>query len=71
MHSAHGHAIPAQDSMLYLGSTVHSDGKLGCEVSRKIGAASSNLNVLQEVGQNSSLAIKRKLKLFDACVLTT
>ena len=35
--------------MLHLASTVHSNRKLGCEVSWQIGAVSAKINVLQEV----------------------
>ena len=37
----HGDTIQPVESMLYLGATVHRNGKLSCEVARKIGKASA------------------------------
>ena len=49
VHKPRGEHIPAKPSMLYLGSTVHANGKFGCEVSRKIGAASGEFKFLDRV----------------------
>jgi hypothetical protein len=53
--------------MLYLGATIHADGKYGCELSRRIGMATSTFNSLQAVWKNSAINTARKL-LFDALV---
>ena len=65
-----GATLATEPSMLYLGSTVHSDGKFGCEVSRKLGMASAEFKVLHRLWRNSSLSVSRKIRLFDALVVS-
>ena len=42
-----GDKIQQQESMFYLGSTINKDGKYGCELSRRIGSAAAEFNVLE------------------------
>ena len=63
-----GDLIAPQESMLYLGATIHADGKFGCEVSRKLGAAGAEFKSLQTVWNNSSLPMSRKLFIFEALI---
>ena len=65
-----GATLATEPSMLYLGSTVHSDGKLRCEVSRKLGMASAEFKVLHRLWRNSSLPVSQKICLFDALVVS-
>ena len=65
-----GQIIASKESMLYLGSTVHSGGKFGCEISRRVGSASSQFNALQRVLKNATLPKKRKIMIFDACIMS-
>ena len=60
--------MPAQESMLYLGSTIHGSGRFGCEVSRKIGAATADFRSLQTVWKHASVRMPRKVQLFEACI---
>ena len=65
-----GEVLPASDSMVYLGSTLSSDGRLACEISRKIGQASAVFNQLRSVWRHTSISTKRKVELFDALVVS-
>ena len=56
--------------MLYLGATIHADGKFGCEISRKIGAASAAFKCLCEVWKNTSVTMRRKLHIFNMVVVS-
>ena len=40
-----GQIIAPKESMLYLGSAIHGGGKFGCEISRKVGNASSEFSI--------------------------
>ena len=70
IHGPSGQVLEAKDSMLYLGSTIHANGKFGCEVSRKIGAASAEFKLLHRVWKNASIPKRRKLQIFDAMILS-
>ena len=70
VHGPNGQVLEAKDSMLYLGSTIHANGKFGCEVSRKIGAASAEFKLLHRVWKNASIPKRRKLRIFDAMILS-
>ena len=70
LKSPGGQAIKPQTSMLYLGSTIHMDGKFGCEVSRKIGSARAEFESLHQVWKSRSVAKRRKLQLFDSYILS-
>jgi len=63
-----GDRIPPQESLLYLGSTIRGNGKFGCEIARKVGAASATFKALQSVWKHASISTARKLKLFEALV---
>ena len=63
-----GDAIPPKTSMLHLGSTIHADGKYGCEVSRKIGAARAEFRALLPVWKSPVLAKSRKMFLFEVLI---
>ena len=44
-----GQDLPAKDTMVYLGATLHSSGRSVSEVSRRIGLAASELKLLNTV----------------------
>ena len=69
LHTPQGEPIQAQDSMLYLGSTVHANGKFGCEISRKIGFVRAEFDFLHRIWKSSALPQSRKLQIFDALIL--
>jgi len=65
-----GDVIRPADSMLYLGATIHCDGKFGSELSRKIGAATGAFKALHAVCRNASLPMSRRLAILEAYVLS-
>ena len=65
-----GDTLAAEPSMLYLGATVHTDGKFGCEVSRKLGMASAEFKALHRLWRNSLLSVTRKIRLFEALIVS-
>jgi hypothetical protein len=70
VHAPAGEEIKMQDSMVYLGSTIHKDGKFASEISRKIGAAHARFRSLQPIWQSRSIAKRRKLELFDSFIFS-
>ena len=63
-----GQLIPPQDSMMYLGATIHGSGRFGCEVARKIGSARADFRTLQTVWNHASVSRHRKVQLFDSLI---
>jgi hypothetical protein len=68
LRAPNGSHLHPTASMVYLGSTVHEDGKFGCEVSRKIGAAGATFRSFCEVLRSTNLPMSQKLHIFDATV---
>lgn len=56
--------------MVYLGSSVHADGKFTSEMARKIGTATADFKALEVVWKRSTVAMKRKIQLFDSCIVS-
>ena len=63
-----GVQIAPQESLVYLGATIHANGKFGCEVARKIGAATATFKTLELVWKHASISTNRKLRLFDSLI---
>ena len=63
-----GQLIPPQDSMMYLGATIHGSGRFGCGVARKIGSARSDFRTLQTVWNHASVSRHRKVQLLDSLI---
>ena len=53
---------------MYLGSTIHSSGRFGCEVARKIGAATADFHALDKVWKHSCISRARKLELYASLI---
>ena len=56
--------------MIYLGSSLSSDGRVASEVGRRIGQAKADFDALRKVWSHSRLAVDRKLRIYDACVVS-
>ena len=56
--------------MIYLGSTVHADGRFRADVGRKLGAATADFQALVAVWKNAGISSFRKLEIFDAVVVS-
>ena len=65
-----GTALRPEESMLYLSSVIQSDRRLGCEISRKIGAATAFFNALKTIWRHRGICLARKCNLFEALVMS-
>ena len=64
-----GQYVKEKDSIIYLGSLLSSDGRIGSELARRIGAATADFKSLCKVWGHSSITRKRKIQIFNACVV--
>ena len=60
--------ITASPSMCYLGANLAADGRVGSELSRRIGAAKGDFRSLCQVWRHSALTTAHKLKVFRTLV---
>ena len=65
-----GDFVPVKDSMVYLGSSLASNGRIGPELNRRIGLAHADFRNLQRIWSNSSLTMTRKTNIFGACIVS-
>ena len=63
-----GTEVTAVSSLVYLGATLAADGRMGSELSRRIGAAKADFRTLQKVWGHSDLTLSRKLEIYAALV---
>ena len=63
-----GDTIATKQSILYLGSLLASDGRIGSELNRRLGMAKADFDQLRLVWSHSSMNTKRKVQIFDACI---
>jgi hypothetical protein len=63
-----GHAISNASKMTYLGATLAADGRMGSELSRRIGMAKGDFRYLSRVWRHSALTRKHKLEVFRSLV---
>ena len=64
--------LQVSDHFTYLGSTVSSNLSLDPEIDRRIGKAAGTMAKLHKrVWSNSSLRLKTKIKVYQACVIST
>ena len=69
MHLRDGNVIAGKISMVYLGGLLHTDGKGDHELSRRIGLATADFKSLARLWRHSSLGARRRLEIFNACVI--
>jgi hypothetical protein len=65
-----GKYVPEKGSMVYLGSSLAADGKIGTELNRRIGSAQSDFRTLQRVWSHSSLPRQKRIDIFQACIVS-
>ena len=65
-----GQEIKQQQRMVYLGSVLCADGSSGSKVSRRIGAARDELDKLSRVWKHAGISMARKLRIFEACIMS-
>ena len=70
LHSPDGTQSIPKEAIVYLGSTLHGNGKFVPEVARKIGAATADFNALTRVWRHAAISKSRKLQIFDAVIMS-
>ena len=68
--SPSGDPIQRKGSLKYLGSMLCSSGKTGTELSCRLGAAKSEFDKLRKVWSHASLSRAKKLRIYEACVVS-
>ena len=64
-----GTAIETQSDLMYLGSSVSDDGRVGRELVRRVGMASSEYRALAALWRHTSFGRGRKTEIFKAIVV--
>ena len=62
--------IEAQSDLVYLGTAISDDGRVGRELVRRLGMASSEFRSLASLWRHTSLAKARKAAIFNAAVVS-
>lgn len=70
LHLQDGNEIANNLSMVYLGGLLHADGKGDHELSRRIGLAAADFKSLTRLWRHSYLGTRRKIEIFNACVVS-
>ena len=66
------HALGVTDTFTYLGSKISSNLSLDAELNARIGKAATTMSRLtKRVWENKKLTIKTKVKVYQACVIST
>ena len=65
-----GSNVSMKPSMQYLGCVLSADGRLASELGRRIGEATRSFEALRRVWSHASISIRRKVKIFDSCVVS-
>ena len=66
-----GADVRQRESMMYLGASLSADGCVDSEVARRIGAARADFRTLQRVWAHANLAVKDKVRIYEACVVSS
>ena len=66
-----GADVVEKPSMVYLGGLLNADGRAEHELSRRLGKAGAEFEALRRVWSRASLSISKKIRIFDACVLSS
>ena len=65
-----GSNIRVTNSMIYLGGLLTDDGAITSELSRRVGMAYSDYSSLQHVWSHANITRKRKIQIFNACIIS-
>ena len=65
-----GAEIKQKQNLLYLGCILSADGSSGTELSRRLGAAKNEFEKIRRVWGHSCISVTRKIKIFNACVVS-
>ena len=70
IESPSGGIIQPKTSMVYFGSLLAGDGKIMGEINRRLGMAKEDFEVLQTIRQHTNLTKARKLRIFEAYIIS-
>ena len=74
MHAAlrkpDGTTVQSKDAMVYLGSVLSADGRVGSELGRRLGLAQADFMTLRRIWDHTCLSKSQKIRVLDACVMT-
>ena len=70
LYDGSGRPAKHKASMVYLGSLLSADGRIGAELSRRIGGAQSAFAELTRVWRHANISKARKMRLYDSCVVS-
>ena len=62
--------VACKSSITYLGTRLSADGRIGSELGSRIGAAGQDFKVLNAIWAHSTLSRTRKLRIFNACIVS-
>ena len=57
--------------MVYLGSLLSADGRIEAELSRRLGMAQKDFQILQRVWAHANISKQRKTLIYNACIVST
>ena len=64
-----GDIVQAPDTLMYLGTSISNDGRVGGELARRLGIAFAEFRGLQKLWGHTSISRQRKIELFNAIVV--
>ena len=70
LHTPDGSYVRQKETMKYLGSTLSADGSVATEINARLGAARADFQKLSRVWANASITQRKKLEIFNACVVS-
>ena len=62
--------IAKQDSMVYLGATLHNSGRDVSDLSRRIGATSAEFQKFAILWRSAHIAVDRKIRIFQSVIIS-
>jgi len=68
IYAPNGEKVKSTPQLVYLGSSLASDGRVNSELCRRIGVAKSDFSALRQVWKQTSLPRRRRLEIFRSLV---
>ena len=65
-----GSLIHSVQSIVYLGSIISADGFHTSELSRRIGLASHEFNLLQKIWSHANLSVRKKITIYHSLIVS-
>ena len=70
VRTPNGELVVSKESLVYLGSYLCDNGSIGPELNRRLGAARAEFETLSRVWNHAVLPKSKKIRIFEACVLS-